>query len=63
MTVENLGAIESRKRTIFGAAMLVFALVLIAIFSALHVRGPWLLALFVPFWLAALGLLQGRART
>jgi type IV secretory pathway VirB3-like protein len=60
--IGNLGAIETRKRLVFGVTLLVIALALTLIFFWLNVRGPWLLVLFVPFWLAALGLLEYRGR-
>ncbi len=62
MTIGNLGAIETRKRLVFGATLLVIGITLAAIFFWFHVRGAWLLVLFVPFWLAALGLLEYRGR-
>jgi type IV secretory pathway VirB3-like protein len=62
--VGNLGPVETRKRMVFGAAMLALAVVLTAALSFFDaVRGPWLLVLFVPFWLGTLGLLQGREST
>ncbi len=59
----NLGPVETRKRMVFGAVMLPVGLILTAALFFLNLRGPWLLLLFVPFWLAALGLLQGREST
>ncbi|HKA31811.1 MAG TPA: hypothetical protein VKH64_01250 [Candidatus Binatia bacterium] len=59
----NLGPAEARKRMMFGAAMLALGLILAAALFFLNLQGPWLLFLFVPFWLAALGLLQGREST
>lgn len=59
----NLGPRETRKRMIFGVVMLGVGVALTAILFFLDARGPWLLALFVPFWLGALGLLQGREGT
>ncbi len=59
----NLGPIETRKRMLFGAAMLALGAAATAIVFFLDARGPWLLALFVPFWFGALGVLQGRAKT
>jgi type IV secretory pathway VirB3-like protein len=59
----NLGPLETRKRMMFGGAMLVVGLILTAVLFFLDLQGIWLLLLFVPFWLAALGLLQGREST
>jgi hypothetical protein len=59
----NLGPIGSSKRMIFGAAMLIAGIVLTIAFLFHHVLGPWLLVLFIPFWLGSLGLLQGGAST
>ncbi|HTM10465.1 MAG TPA: hypothetical protein VL754_18920 [Verrucomicrobiae bacterium] len=63
MTMTNLGVIESRKRTIFGAAMLGAAVALTATYFYYDIRGPVVLILFIPFWLGVMGLLQGRAST
>jgi hypothetical protein len=63
MTMTNLGAIESRKRTIFGASMLMLGIILSVALFFFNLRGPWLLALFIPFWLGTLGLLQGGTGT
>ncbi len=59
----NLGPMEAQKRMIFGAVMLASAFALTAALFFLRVRGPWLLVLFVPFWLGTLGVLQGRENT
>jgi type IV secretory pathway VirB3-like protein len=61
MSTGNLGAIETRKRMMFGAAMLALGVALTIAFFFLHASGPLLLVLFLPFWLGTLGLLQGRA--
>ena len=63
MSAGNLGPIEARKRMMFGAAMLALAVVLTIAFFFLNARGPLLLVLFLPFWLATLGLFQGREST
>jgi hypothetical protein len=62
--VSNLGPVETRKRMMFGAAMLTLGVAATAVVFFLHVRrGAWLLLLFIPFWLGTLGLLQGREST
>lgn len=59
----NLGPVETRKRMLFGAAMLALGVALTIAFFYMRIRGSWLLLLFVPFWLGAIGLLQGCAST
>jgi type IV secretory pathway VirB3-like protein len=61
--VGNLGPNETRKRMVFGAAMIALGVALSGAMFFMSVRGPWLAVLFVPFWLGTLGLLQGRERT
>ena len=64
MSAGNLGPKEARKRMIFGTVMLALAVALTpALLFTDAVGGPWLLVLFVPFWLGTLGLLQGREST
>ena len=63
MSAGNLGPLEASKRMMFGAVMLALAVALTIAFYFFHARGPLLLVLFLPFWLGALGLLQGRAST
>jgi hypothetical protein len=59
----NLGPREQRKRLIFGAAMLVVALALMAGLLATGATRWWRLALFIPFALAGHGLFQAREKT
>lgn len=60
----NLGPVETRKRMLFGAAMLTLGAAAAAVVFFLNVRrGAWLLLLFIPFWLGTMGLLQGREST
>lgn len=63
MTAGNLGPRESRKRLVFGLAMLALGAGLIAALVVLHVGWTWRLVLFFPFWLAALGLIEAREKT
>lgn len=63
MSAGNLGPREAQKRMIFGAVMLALGAALTAAFFFLDVRGPLLLVLFLPFWIGALGVFQGRAKT
>jgi hypothetical protein len=59
----NLGPRESRKRLVFGFAMLALGAGLIAALEVLHAGRLWRLVLFFPFWLAALGLIEAREKT
>lgn len=63
MSVTNLGPKESRKRLVFGLAMLALGAGLIAALEVLHAGRTWRLVLFFPFWLAALGLIEAREKT
>ena len=59
----NIGPRERRKRTLMGVVMLIVAVGALAGLAATGVHRAWRLALFVPFWLAALGWFQARQRT
>jgi len=59
----NLGPRESRKRMIFGWAMLAAGLGATAGLNYYRAGVYWRLLVFFPFWLATLGLLQGREKT
>ena len=59
----NLGPVEARKRMLFGVAMIALGVALSAAMFFTYVRGPWLLLLFIPFWLGVMGLLQEREST
>lgn len=62
-TVTNIGTAECRKRQ--GIAVAAFALTVL-IFVALRasaIEQSWYLLLFVPAWIAVLGLLQAREKT
>lgn len=59
----NIGPGERRKRLLTGMAMLaVGALVALALILTGAERW-WRVALFVPFWMGALGLFQAREKT
>jgi hypothetical protein len=61
--IPNIGVRERRKRLTFG---LVASGVSAALAGMLVVRGagrPWRLTLVLPFWVAALGVFQARAKT
>lgn len=59
----NIGPGEIRKRVRFGVLMLAAGLVLAAVMIAGGVERWWRVALFLPFWLAALGYFQAREKT
>lgn len=62
-TCINIGRSERRKRWIAGAVGFGLALLGFALLSLAGAPRPWRLALFIPAWLGALGLLQARAGT
>jgi hypothetical protein len=60
----NLGPRESRKRLVFGLAMLAVGIGMAVALGASYTEAPlWWLLLFIPFWLAALNLLQAKEKT
>jgi hypothetical protein len=61
--IANIGAIGIGRRRLGGIVWLVIALGALAVMMATH-RAHWYrLLLFVPFALAAMGLLQAREKT
>lgn len=68
LTVENaelanIGPRETRKRLLMGVAMLALGVVLAVVFAHEHVSRRWYAALFLPFSIGALALLQARKKT
>ena len=63
MKIANIGPREGQKRLGFGLAMLALAIGMAAGLIFFHAGSSWRLLLFIPFWLAALGLLQAREKT
>ncbi len=61
--MENIGPRERRKRRLTAAVALVVALAALAGLVAAEVPRAWRLALFLPFWFAALGWFQAQAGT
>jgi hypothetical protein len=61
--VANLGAAGQRRRAILGAVMLVIALGVAAGVVAAGAAAGWALVTGLPFWAAALGLIQARDKT
>lgn len=63
MSAANIGSREIWKRMVFGAIMLAAGVVLAAVLFVSHASRSSRLFLFVPFWMAGLGLLQAREKT
>lgn len=61
--VANIGPKERRKRLLTGLLALIIAFGALALLVASGAHRTWRLALFAPFWLAALGYFQARERT
>ncbi|HEY3355084.1 MAG TPA: hypothetical protein VGQ83_17655 [Polyangia bacterium] len=61
--VANIGPVERRRRLLMGLAMLCTGLGLALLLIGMRAGAYWRLGLFIPLWLAALMLLQARART
>ena len=61
--VANLTPAGRRRRLALGVVLLGVALAAAAVLVALGAPRPLRLALFVPYWIAALGLFQARAHT
>ena len=59
----NIGPNETRKRLFMGIAMLGLGIVAAVIFAQAQVSRGWYAALFLPFWMGALGLFQARTKT
>ena len=61
--VPNIGALQRRKRWIFGAIATVGALALLAVLLLWDAPRLWRLTVAAPAWLGALGFLQSREKT
>ena len=61
--IANIGPRERDKRMKFGVVLLAFAALAACGFLALDVNRLYRIALFLPFWLAAIGIFQARAKT
>jgi hypothetical protein len=59
----NIGPNQTRRRRLLGIVMLVAGVAAAVFFVAAGLDRPWRLVLFLPFWMAGLGLLQARAKT
>ncbi|MEJ7709616.1 MAG: hypothetical protein WKF84_07085 [Pyrinomonadaceae bacterium] len=58
----NIGARESRKRRLMGIAALASGVGLAFVIVATEVPRAYRLLVFIPFWIACLGMLQSRAQ-
>ena len=59
----NIGPKGRRQRVLMGAATLVAGSVVLVVLLMSGVGRGWRVALWVPFWAGALGILQARAHT
>jgi hypothetical protein len=59
----NIGPKETRKRLLMGIAMLAVGVVTAVIFAHADVSRGWYAVLFLPFWMATLGISQARKKT
>lgn len=62
-TVTNIGAAECRKRERISVTAFALTVLMFVALRAAAVEQGWYLLLFVPAWMAVLGLLQARERT
>jgi hypothetical protein len=59
----NIGPKERRKRLKFGLAMFGVSLIFAVVLIVSGIPRGWRIAIFLPFWAAALGVLQATAGT
>ena len=59
----NIGPRERRKRLLMGVTVLTVGAAIALALLATGAARPWRIALFLPFWIGALGLLQAREKT
>lgn len=62
-TAVNIGPHQRRRRVILGTAMLMTGVVVALGLITLRVDRWWRVLVFIPFWVAGLGLFQARAKT
>lgn len=63
MSVSNIGTREQRKRRLMGVVALTVGVAAAFVLVIFEAPRPLRLVVFVPVWLAGLGLLQARERT
>lgn len=61
--VPNIGPLGQRRRRLVGVVALTAGVVLAVALVTTGQERAWRLTVFLPFWLAALGLLQAREKT
>jgi hypothetical protein len=61
--IPNIGPRERRRRLIGGVGVFAFGAIAAALLIAFGVQRAWRIALFVPMWGGALGLLQVKEKT
>jgi len=61
--IPNIGPNERRKRLIWGGAALVTSVLFTVALAAGGIDRRWRLVVFVPLWIAALGVFQAREKT
>jgi len=61
--VTNIGSAECRKRRKTAIAAIAFTVVLFVTLNLSSAAQSWYLLLFIPAWVAMLGLLQAREKT
>lgn len=61
--IPNIGPNERRKRFIWGAMALGASVLVVGALALSGADWRWRLAVFLPLWIAALGVLQAREKT
>jgi len=61
--VRNIGEKERTKRRVLGIVALVVGVGLAFVLVVIDAPRAWRIVIFVPIWLAGLGLLQAREKT
>lgn len=61
--MNNLGPKETRKRLVMGVVMLAAGVGIAVALILLGAPRPWRLVVFLPFWMAGLGLFQAKEKT
>ncbi len=61
--IPNIGPAERRKRLRGGLALLALTLAIAAWLASIDAGTPWRVLVFVPAWMAALGVFQAQAQT
>jgi hypothetical protein len=61
--IPNIGPAERRKRLIWGVLALAASALFVVTLAVGGADRRWRLAVFLPLWIAALGVLQAREKT